>query len=110
MSYVEQNGIRTFDDGREVCATQEAWGARRREVWLRDGRRCQCAGDCHHHKNRKCNALTSLTLAMAAETSVPVAHIHHGKRRGLGGSTRDDRLDNLFTNCGLCHANEHVKV
>jgi hypothetical protein len=106
VAYVEQNGIRTFRDGREVCVTPEAILARRREVWIRDERRCQCMKDCSTHKGRKCNRLLALTMKIAEETNTPLAHVHHGKRRGVSGSTRDDRAENLLTECGICHWGE----
>lgn len=107
VAYTEQNGIRTFANGREVCVTEAAKLKRRQTVWLRDARRCQCTKDCAAHRGRKCNALLALTIKMAQEFSLPVAHIHHKRRRGLGGSTRDDRSEKLVTSCGICHAGEH---
>jgi hypothetical protein len=106
VAYSEQDGIRTFASGREVCVTEAAVLARRREVYLRDGCRCQCMKDCAHHRGRKCNRFVVLTMKISEETNTPVAHVHHKKRRGVAGSTRDDRAENLLTECGVCHGGE----
>jgi|SRR5579885_2233186 len=106
MSYSEKNGVRSYHDGREVCVTRDAILLRRRQVWIRDGRRCQCMKDCPSHAGHKCNRLLAITVKIAEETNTPVAHIHHRKRRGMAGGARDDRMDNLITECGFCHAGE----
>ena len=82
---------------REVCHG-DAWQVRREEVWERDARRCVDCGmpvPLHDVKDRDGNV-----LAKAAE-------IHHKKRRGLGGSKRDDRKENLVTLCWADHNAAH---
>ncbi len=81
--------MRTLDDGREICETDEEWKIRRIEVWKRDGGRC-----------RDCGRIVAPTLSVSLETHVPVGHVHHIKPRSLG---RDDREQNLLLLCARCH-------
>lgn len=78
-------GVRTLRDGREICS-HAFWMVRRREVWVRDGRRCVFCG----------RALSN-----------HAAEIDHIKTRGMGGGSRDDRLSNLRTLCHDCHMVRH---
>lgn len=71
---------------REVCRTPQAWQHRRLQVCLLADQRCQ-----------RCGHWTPLQAGDA----------HHRKRRGMGGSQRDDRPTNLEWLCGACHAVEH---
>lgn len=90
-------GIRTTSDGREICLTREAWNRRRHEVLKRDKFRC-----------RDCGRLVAETMKIAEMFGLPVAHIDHQKKRGIGGGKRDDRLEKLKTKCPLDHARRHA--
>jgi hypothetical protein len=87
-----RDGIKVYPDGREVCQTKAAWAKRRYEVWRRDGMRCV---DCKR------------------ALELDGCEIDHIKKRGMGGATRDDRMENLRTMCPEvwgCHAKRHREL
>jgi hypothetical protein len=84
--------------GREVCITPAAWRARKMAVLERDRFRCQ--------------------LAVEVGRNPHLIHVvpnfpHHGwtadhkTKRGLGGSSRNDNMNNLRATCDFCHALAH---
>lgn len=84
-------------DGRELLSPSD-YAKRCVEVWERDGRRCQAevmvsSGD-GGVRFEKCGAY----LALRSQ-----AEIHHLRGRGMGGGSRDDRMENLSTRCKPCH-------
>ena len=84
----------------EVCRTEHQWQKRRREVWDRDGGKCQACGvavPLHDVRDEE-----------TGEIRVPAAEIHHKKHRRMGGGSRDDSLDNLVMSCQRCHSGQHV--
>lgn len=93
-----RNGVQVIRDKstqqeREVCHGT-AWEERRREVWDRDDGRCTDCGTpvpLHNEFNGR-----GYLIRRAAE-------IHHRSNRKMGGSHRDDRMDNLATLCSDCH-------
>ena len=93
--------IKVFRDGREVCQTDAAWQARRREAWERDGGRCV---------ERRCRKRVPLHDLRddCGDVIVVACHIDHISGRKMGGGFRDDRLENLRTLCAMCHSDRHV--
>lgn len=75
---------RVTHDGREILS-KEDWDRRRYEVWERQNGICA---------NVECGKYIPFGLWW---------HTHHKKARGLGGSKRDDRLENLEGLCASCH-------
>jgi 5-methylcytosine-specific restriction endonuclease McrA len=79
--------IRIFRDGRETLSGA-AWRQRKLDVFLRDGGCCVGCG----------KFLTPPGRGLPNE-----AEIHHCQTRGMSGSKRDDRIQNLETLCHACH-------
>ena len=81
-----ENGVRIYPGGREVCQNTAAGKreyARRREVaWALQGGFC---GRC------------------ARPIAPQDATLDHIQPRGMGGSRRDDRMENLQMLCFLCN-------
>lgn len=84
-----ENGVRIYPDGREVCLLDTAAGKReydrrRTDAWYRQ--QGTCAGECDMY--------------------VPPgeATLDHITPRGMGGSTRDDRQENLQMMCSFCNS------
>lgn len=91
----------TAPDGyREVC-NEPAWRIRRGEVWERDGGLCQrCL-----RKKEPVHKFVPLhdVKNEDGEVVLRAGHCHHKTDRGLGGSNRDDRKENLEMVCWPCH-------
>lgn len=107
-NFTERDGVRISPDGHEVCQTQAAWDRRRGERLKIAGYRCECKRDCPAHRFRRCNA----PLVLHAKDAIgagQVAHVHHKTKRGMGGGTRDDRVENLEANCPYCHLQEEER-
>jgi len=103
------DGIRIYPDGREVCVTRAARDRRRLERIVLAKGRCECTQDCRSHVGRRCNRLIAATVTQSEQLKIPVTHVHHKKRRGMGGATRDDRIENLEATCEFCHRSEHER-
>lgn len=102
----EENDLRVYESGREVCLSDQAWNVRRKEIWERDERRCQCTKDCPEHIGKQCGKFLALTMKLAIELRAEIGHVHHKTKRGMGGGTRDDQKGNLVLFCWKCHARE----
>ena|SRR6185312_9239473 len=101
------DGVRVYRDGREACITKYSWARRRLEAIARSNGRCECTQDHRSHMGRRCNRLIAATVTQSEQLKIPVTHVHHKKRRGMGGATRDDRLENLEAVCEFCHLEDH---
>lgn len=95
------------EGGYREVTNKPAWEIRRKEAWLRDGCRCVKCGEWVplHQKP----TVTVMPDGEQYASFRPAAEIHHKNAggRGLGGSKRDDRLENLETTCKNCHEDEH---
>jgi hypothetical protein len=87
------DGIMTFPCGRQVCVTTAAWERRKMEVLFRAKFVCEVAKLIGRHAH-----LVSDFEGWTAD---------HIKKRGMNGSTRDDRVENLRLTCNTCHAVAH---
>jgi 5-methylcytosine-specific restriction endonuclease McrA len=77
--------VKLTKDGRLILAGI-AYRDRKGEVWERDGKRCV-------------RCLRSVEL--------DESEMHHRERRGMGGATRTDVMENLETLCPRCHRGTH---
>lgn len=98
--------VKVFPSGREVCNLKTKAGAdeyqrRKLVMWERQGRRCK------HQSSDQCKA---------REGRWPVAEIvfGHESSRGLGGGTRDDRIEvngkpHNYALCSWCNSEQGSK-
>ena len=93
-----QAGRRELGDGRVVCLTEAEREANRTAVFEAAQGLCKGCGVWAPLKGFRAFAGARLT---------PAGHAHHRKRRGLGGGTRDDRVENQDWLCAECHKREH---
>lgn len=83
--------IDTKKDGR-VILTGGHYTAFREQVWLRDHGHCV-----------RCGRHVNLTIW---ENDSDM-HVHHKHGRGMGGSKRNDTLEECESLCAKCHRKEH---
>jgi 5-methylcytosine-specific restriction endonuclease McrA len=91
LMIIRENGVLTYRDGREVCdlktrAGRREYDLRKAKMYERDGGTCCICGEHIYHGS-------DVTF-------------EHQDKRGMGGSRRDDRIENN----GVAHSWCNMKL